>query len=269
MKTIRKLLSAALSLSLAALFPIGAAVPAQAQTPEKEQNCWYHSTMAVDGVPVSFLENEYFRVYADFYGKYFYETSQNRETTEKIRPALRDEIRSAQGDCYLTVVFEKDRYSPDAAALLLGENAEKIVAACTDYPVVMLKTTPDQLDGLLSLDAVQAVYPPFPAATEPVLLTDVILEVPFSPATADARAILRYAVGLDAAPKDQSEGKRFFYLSDTDLDGTLTTADARNALRIAVGLESGKIYTTSSGGPDMFWTEVYRTDLPDGLNGTK
>ena len=57
--------------------------------------------------------------------------------------------------------------------------------------------------------------------------------------TADARNILRAAVGLDqlnAAAKQAA---------DMNLDGAVTTADARLALRVAVGLEvtDGKLYT--------------------------
>ena len=56
--------------------------------------------------------------------------------------------------------------------------------------------------------------------------------------TADARKILRAAIGLDtlsAAEKDAA---------DVNLDGAITTADARMALRVAVGLEKsdGKLY---------------------------
>ena len=49
---------------------------------------------------------------------------------------------------------------------------------------------------------------------------------------ADARSILRYAVGLDK-PTDAQR-----LAADLDMDGTVTAADARTALRIAVGLET-------------------------------
>lgn len=51
--------------------------------------------------------------------------------------------------------------------------------------------------------------------------------------TADARAALRIAVGLDDYPATH----KTFIACDVDMDGSVTTADARSILRAAVGLE--------------------------------
>lgn len=59
-----------------------------------------------------------------------------------------------------------------------------------------------------------------------------------SPTAADARAILRAAVGLDSLTPEEE------IAADIDMDGAVTSSDARLALRIAVGLEAvdGKLY---------------------------
>lgn len=56
--------------------------------------------------------------------------------------------------------------------------------------------------------------------------------------TADARKILRAAIGLDQLSAAQQNA------ADVNLDGAVTTADARMALRVAIGLEKtdGKLY---------------------------
>lgn len=50
--------------------------------------------------------------------------------------------------------------------------------------------------------------------------------------SADARLVLRYAVGLEAPEFIYSK-----FVSDCDFDGSITSADARTVLRTAVGLE--------------------------------
>ena len=55
--------------------------------------------------------------------------------------------------------------------------------------------------------------------------------------TADARAALRIAIGLDSTA---SYGEMATVAADTNGDGEVTTADARNLLRAAVGLDSAE-----------------------------
>ena len=209
------------------------------------QNKFFNSTLTVNDVDKSFLDNEYYKVYADFYGKYFYEEFKNDSPADKIDSNLYKSIKTVTGEHYITIILD-EAITAENIAKALNIREEAIVAICQSYPVAMIKIDSDAIDNILLNENVSAVYAAFPAATEPGMVTDEIMEETYSPTAADARKILRYSA------------KKFFFMSDADLDGRITSADARIALRISAKLESGKTYSKSNNGSDAFWQESYK-----------
>lgn len=216
-------------------------------------NKYFNSTMKVNGTDTSFLENEYYKVYADYYGKYFYDKFQSGSIVGQIDDNLYKSIKTVTGEQYITVILNEVQNAENTAkALDIREN--DIIAVCQSYPVAMIKITSDDIDSILLHKNVAAVFDAFPAATEPDIVNEEILEETYTPSAADARKVLRYAANLEKAPDDMAEGKKFFFMSDADLDGKITASDARLALRISARLESGKTYFKGS---SDFWKESY------------
>lgn len=216
---------------------------------------YFNASLAVDGVEISFIENEYYRVYADFYGKYFDEEYKKNPPEKKIHEDFYQALQSKTDDQYVTVVLHEAK---DSIAKLLNIPEKSVIAVCQNYPIAMIKISPKTIDSILSNAYVSAVYNSFPSATTHSIVNNAILEETFSPKSSDARKILRYAARLDQAPISQAEGKRFFFMSDANLDGKITSADARIALRIAAKLEKGKTYYKSYNGAGGFWEESYK-----------
>lgn len=187
----------------------------------------------------------------------FYDKFKNESAIGQIDEKFYQSIKMGNGEQYITVILDEAIIAENIAkALNIREDA--IVAICQSYPVAMIKIDSDAIDNILLNENVSAVYAAFPAATEPGMVTDEIMEETYSPTAADARKILRYSAKLDNAPEDMAEGKKFFFMSDADLDGRITSADARIALRISAKLESGKTYSKSNNGSDAFWQESYK-----------
>lgn len=227
-----------------------------ATDPNADSNHYFNSTLTVDDVEISFLENEYYKVYADFYGKYFYEKFKNKPPVNKSSGILYNSLKTGTGERYITVILNEAKTGEENTANALGIQKEAVLAVCQSYPVAMIKIMSEDIDSILSDENVAAVYNAFPAATEPMLVNDAIMAETFAPTAADARKILRYSAKLDKAPENMAEGKKFFFMSDADLDGKITAADARIALRISAKLESGKTYYKSNG-VGAFWRELY------------
>ena len=220
------------------------------------QNSFFNSTMLVNGKTVSFLDNEYYRAYADFYGKFFVEKLKNEAEGFRIDDLLYKKILLTSGEKYVTLVL-KELGTDDYIAKDLNLDKSAVVAVSKSYPVAMVKLTSEIIDDILESSKVLAVYDAFPSATEPEVVNDAILSITYAPSVADARRILRYAAKLDNAPSDISMGKQFFFTCDADLDGEITVADARAALRIAAKLDKGNTYYKSNNGVGQFWVEAY------------
>lgn len=226
---------------------------------------WLTATLLVNGVETSFVRNEYYQAYANDFGAYYYDAYQSEPPAEKIDADFYESIQSDPSQRYMTVIMTRQAADAAAAAAALALPEEDILAFCDQVPVVMIYLADGDIDALLASEAVAAVELSFPAVTSQTdVVTDDILDITYAPTTADARKILRYAVDLEEPPEDIGLGKRFFVLSDTDLDGRLTTDDARTALRIAVGLEQGNTYYRSDGA-SMFWSDGYGFKTPDWL----
>lgn len=170
--------------------------------------------MIVNNVKTSFLDNEYYKVYADFYGKYFYD-KYNDGLDSVIDDKLYSSILSSSEIRYITVVM-KESYNSISEVLDIKD--ENVVAECNDYPVTMIKISPEKLNDLIDNEFVVAIFDAFPQATNPFVVNDAILEETYTP----------------------------------------TAADARLALRISAKIENGSTYYKSTNGAGAFWMETYR-----------
>lgn len=251
-RTLLKPISAAMSIFILAGSMIISAFAFDAEKTDR----YYYSTLTVDGEETSFLENEYYKVYADYYGKYFYDSYTADMPAEKIDKALYESIIAQTGERYITVVMNSIGTDGADIAKTLGIAEDEVIAVCKSYPVAMLKITSDKTDGILSNENTAAVYNAFPSAVEPTAVNCSELEEIYTPSAADARRVLRYSAKLEKAPENMAEGKKFFFMSDADLDGKITSADARIALRISARLENGKTYFKNSSGCNGFWEEL-------------
>ncbi len=218
---------------------------------------YFSATLKIDGKEISFIENEYYRAYADVFGKYFCDKFNSEKPEKKITDELAAAIKEAADPTYVTVIFAETPSDTAAAAETLKIKESDIVALCKTYPAAMIKISADNSDGIVENENVKAIYSAFPTAIHREFVNNSILEEKYKPNSADARKILRYAARLDSAPQDMAEGKKFFFMSDADLDGKLTSSDARTALRIAAKLEEGKVYTKESEGLGSFWQDAY------------
>lgn len=192
--------------------------------------------LTVDGVNVSYLENEYYKAYADKFGSHFVKLAEKTDGA-KISPEFRDKISKWETG-YITVVFNS--FTDEVQKKY--ENL--ITAPCKSVPASMLKIKPSDLEAILNDDNVKAVFPSFASAADDGSdrVTADEFSFNYAPSASDARKILRYTAKLDSAPENMSEGKKFFILSDTNLDMKITAKDARCALRISTKLETGKKY---------------------------
>ncbi len=192
--------------------------------------------LTVDGENVSYLESEYYKAYADKFGSHFVKLAEKTDGA-KISSEFRDNIRKWETG-YITVVFNS--FTDEVQKKYEGF----IIAPCKSVPASMLKIKPSDLDAILNDENVKAVFPSFASASDDGSdrVTTDEFSFNYAPTASDARKILRYTAKLDSAPENMAEGKKFFILSDTDLDMKITAKDARTALRISAKLETGKKY---------------------------
>lgn len=192
--------------------------------------------LTVDGENVSYLESEYYKAYADKFGSHFVKLAEKTDGA-KISSEFRDNISKWETG-YITVVFNS--FTDEVQKKYEGF----IIAPCKSVPASMLKIKPSDLDAILNDENVKAVFPSFASASDDGSdrVTTDEFSFNYAPTASDARKILRYTAKLDSAPENMAEGKKFFILSDTDLDMKITAKDARTALRISAKLETGKKY---------------------------
>ena len=181
--------------------------------------------LTVDGENVSYLESEYYKAYADKFGSHFVKLAEKTDGA-KISSECRDKMFNSFTD---EVQKKYEGF---------------IIAPCKSVPASMLKIKPSDLDAILNDEKVKAVFPSFASASDDGSdrVTTDEFSFNYAPTASDARKILRYTAKLDSAPENMAEGKKFFILSDTDLDMKITAKDARTALRISAKLETGKKY---------------------------
>lgn len=262
MKNLFKILSAILTagIFIANLLTFGLALNNTEYAKSNDNfRSYFYSTMEVDGKEICYLENEYYKVYADLHGKYYYDLYQNNSFAEKISSNLYLNIKNSSEKQYITAIFRTMQANVTDTAKMVGLQENDIVTVCPSYPVAMIKIGAENIEAFLLNENVMAVYDAFSTLTENVLMTDEVFYEIYAPTAADARKILRYSAKLDSAPENAAEGKKFFFMSDTDLDGKITAVDARIALRISAKLEKGKTYAKSNGGQSGIWYEPYET----------
>ncbi|MBR5497327.1 MAG: hypothetical protein IKV76_05030 [Clostridia bacterium] len=225
-----------------------------------------------------FMENEYYSLFADEYFEEQY-SEYNDDYEKWVRRSdsgnswdrmyvssdgiikasypFVENILNNDGLWYLTVMFnynkdfseEKNRQLADR----LSDNAEVLYCGnTTPCAVVAVNGKTNVITDILENENVSFVLTAF-ERYEGTVVNCMEFREAYTPTASDARKILRYSAGLDKAPDNRSEAKKFFLFSDTDYDGKLTASDARKALRIAAGLEKGHEFGFNSSGCGAWW----------------
>ena len=214
--------------------------------------------------PVCMIRNEFYKIYADALLDEAHQANRKAQqsgeklifsTDEKIDPALLSQMRGGDGLYYLTVTLDlPEPYSEQANREALDRltGIEETLYTGVSSPCALVSVRGGaNIDSLFAADSVAYVTLGFTGIAETVAAIPEATPYTFSPTTADARHILRYAVGLGAPDFAlRSDAKKFFFGADTNLDGAIRTEDARQALRIAIGLAEGNTFTVST---DSFW----------------
>ncbi|GEM_PF-3617988 len=222
---------------------------------EEKLQKYYQSTLSVNGTEMSFTSNEYYKVYADYYAKYFYDLS--KDAKEVISDELYKELKSYSGVCSFTVVFKDQVENAEATAKALKLSSDSVTAFSKKYSTAMVTVNPSEVDSIVNNENVKAVYEAFPYATRPSKVTPVEMNETYKPTALDARKVLRYSANLISAPEDMAEGKEFFFKNDVDFDGKLTAKDARFVLRMSAKLEKNNTFSKADNGSGIFWKESY------------
>lgn len=158
---------------------------------------------------------------------------------------------------YMTVIFNYDG-KPDAAknkefADNLSEGMEVLyIGNTTPCAVVAIRGGTADFTNIVENENVEFFFISF-KRTEILTVNLTIFEETYTPDSAHARRVLRYAAGLEKVPEDRAKAKEFFFMSDTDYDGKITAADARTALRIAAKLETGHTFYNCDSGCGAWW----------------
>lgn len=228
-----------------------------------------------------FIRNEFYSHFADYYFEeqykfykeaYPYWTGEKTETWQFIsknefitdsqenNKTFGSDLSSDEFNnhiYYMTVMFNYED-EPDAAknkefAEQLSEGMEVLyIGKTTPCVVVALRGGTDDFTNIVENENVEFFFLAF-KSTETLFVNLAIFEETYTPDSAHARKVLRYAAGLEKVPEDRSEAKEFFFMSDTDYDGKITAADARTALRIAAKLETGHTLVNSDSGCGAWW----------------
>lgn len=229
----------------------------------------WSSSITVDGKNVSFINNDFYKNHYDTLFEKYYEgycycrNAKNPENYiiapgEKIEEALHNRMFNSDDTFYLSVYMN---YQGDVSA----ENNNSILKNTQGIKSVLYvgNTTPcavisvdggNDIEEILKNEKIDCVTLCFSDFTKVGAFTTDIGDIIFTPTAADARAVLRYSAGLGAPEKEWlEEYKKFYYLSDTDLNGIINAKDARTVLRIAAKLEEGKYYEVNGSNTGDFW----------------
>lgn len=228
-----------------------------------------------------FIHNEYYKHFADYYFEEQYNYYKSAypywtgEIPEDWSLAQKKEfITDSKGNnktfgsdlsqdefnnhiYYMTVIFNYEG-EPDAAknkefAVQLSEGMDMLyIGNTTPCAVVAIRGGTDDFINIVENDNVEFFFIAF-QQTEVLMVNLSIFEETYTPDSAHARRVLRYAAGLEKVPEDRAEAKEFFFMSDTDYDGKITAADARTALRIAAKLETGHTFYNCDSGCGAWW----------------
>ena len=225
---------------------------------------WQNTARIGEDTYVNMIRNEFYQLYADQLLTEVYGENQNliengRELSfaleEKIAPALLQEMKASEADYYLTIVFQAEEpFSKEANEALLErlDGIDEVLYVASEAPAaIVLVQGGDAIDQILADPQVAYVTASFETIGASIAVIPEWNHYTFQPSSGDARAILRYAVGLGAPDFTyRSDAKKFFFSADTDFDGAIQSDDARTALRIAVGLDTGVTFYVST---DSFW----------------
>ncbi len=238
--------------------------PAEPSTASSENAGFGAMADIGEEAPVCMIRNEFYKIYADALLDEAHQANRKAQqsgeklifsTDEKIDPALLSQMRGGDGLYYLTVTLDlpepySEQANREALDRLTGIEETLYTGASSPCALVSVRGGAN-IDSLFAADSVAYVTLGFTGIAETVAAIPEATPYTFSPTTADARHILRYAVGLGAPDFAlRSDAKKFFFGADTNLDGAIRTEDARQALRIAIGLAEGNTFTVST---DSFW----------------
>lgn len=230
----------------------------------------WSSSMTVDGENVAFINNDFYKNhYDDLFEIYYkrYCECRNAENPddydiapdEKINGNLHNRILNSDDTFYLSVYMNyQDTVSAENNNSILdntqGIKSVLYVGNTTPCAVISVEGGTD-IDEILKNEEIDCVTLCFSDFAKSGVFTDDEGHIRFKPTAADARLVLRYAAGLGTPEKEYlSDYKKFFYLSDTDLNGVINAKDARTVLRIAAGLEEGKYYEVNNINTGSFWS---------------
>ena len=229
----------------------------------------WSSSITVNGNNTSFINNEFYKNhYDELFTKYYKEycncrNAKNPENyiiapNEKINKSLHNLILNSADTFYLSIYLD---YQGDISA----ENNNSILSDTQGIKSIHYigNSTPcavvsvdggSNIEEILKNEKIDCVTLCFSGFTKNIVFTTDVGNIKFEPTAADAREILRYSAGLGAPEKEWLENyKKFYYLSDTDLNGVINAKDARTALRIAAGLEEGNYYEVNGVNTGDFW----------------
>lgn len=229
----------------------------------------WSSSITVDGKNVSFINNDFYKNHHDDLFEKYYEgysycrNAKNPENYiiapgEKIEEALLNSMLNGDDTFYLSVFMN---YQGDVSAeknKSVLENTQGIksvlyVGNTTPCAVISVDGGND-IEEILKNEKIDCVTLCFSYFSKTISVTTDIGNIRSEPTAADARAVLRYSAGLGAPEKECLEDyKKFYYLSDTDLNGVINAKDARTVLRIAAKLEEGKYYEVNGSNTGDFW----------------
>lgn len=164
----------------------------------------------------------------------------------KIGKNLYENIKNNDNSIYylnIYLAYNEDFSAEKNTELLSSMDGidEVIYTGNTTPCVIVTVKSGDDIDKIIGNENTEYIHYSFDQIVNVGFIPEGT-EKEYTPSSADARKVLRYAAGLE----DLSDLKKFFVFSDTDLNGKITAADARTALRIAARLEKGNTYHTDT-----------------------
>ena len=235
------------------------------------------TNLLADGHYYNLIESDYYKAHKDEYFKKAYDAYlagyQNwRSAPEKeglseeskqaildrmvfnadgVFKAYKDDYANPAKTVYLTVIAE----TADEVKSVAANDGVTLIYHCEQYPCAVIRFQGNEalFNRIIDDPDVLFVEPAFQENNYSVLImTGKATKTP-----ADARDVLRYAVGLsvsyetrprwslaNAADRFRTSEREFFISSDLNFDGHVTPEDARLALRIAVKLDEAPTLDT-------------------------